>query len=127
MNLLIETERAVHEAARAAGKAPELAVFRAKLASALSKSELPFERQVWMPEHWAGMELNCGDIFDFQVDGQVAVVLAKTARELLDREKRLREALDRTGLEAGLVVWLDATRKDDRCRRVVPADCGTGA
>jgi len=127
VNLLFDVERAVHEAARKARKTPSLAAFRDALADTLARHELGFERQVWLPEHWAGMELNCGDLFDFVVEGRVAVVLAKSARELLDREKRLAEGLDRAGLEAGLVVWLDAAKKEDRCRRVSPAGCGTGA
>ena len=127
MKLLSEIERAVHEAAKNSRKSTDMVAFRNELAASLERRELPFQRQVWMPEHWAGMELNCGDIFDFEIDGKVAVVLAQTARELLDREKRLAEALERTGLASGLVVWLETTRKEDRCRRVVPAVCGTGA
>ncbi len=127
MKLLIAIEHAVHEAAKNHGKGGNTAPFQNLLASALAKRELAFRRQVWRPDHFAGMELNCGDFFDFEVEGKVAVVLAGTARELLDREKRLPEALERAGLEAGLVVWTETKRKDDRCRRVVPAECGARA
>jgi len=125
--LLGDIERAAHEAARNTDRRADMAVFQSKMAAALRKRELSFQRQVWIPEHWAGMELNCGDLFDFEVEGKVAVVLASSARELLEREKRLGEALCRTGLAAGIVVWLDTNRKEDRCRRVVPAGCGAGA
>jgi hypothetical protein len=78
------------------------------LARELQLCECPFERGVWVPERLGGLALNCGQVLDFLINGNLALVISHSFGNENEAEARLLYAMRLLGLQEGLLVAVDS-------------------
>jgi GxxExxY protein len=93
----------------------------------LSQARLTFKRQVPVPVHYKGINLDCGYILDVLVENTVIVEL-KTAEKLLPiHEMQLLTYLRLTGCHVGLLLNFRQPTLKSGLRRVVNNFSGPSA
>ena len=90
------------------------------LCYALTRRQIPFERQLPLPVTFDGVKLDCGYRMDLVVGGQVVVEVKSVEALLPIHEAQLLTYLRLSGLSVGLAINFNARKlKDGILRRVL--------
>lgn len=115
-NEVVGVLRAVY---RSPGRGHTRRAYQEAVAAALDARELPFERNVWLPEHHKGLTLMCGYSLDFLIDDCLAIQVMEADIERSRQEEQLRAGLRQSGQRVGLLVDFQAATFDEGLKRVV--------
>ena len=85
----------------------------------LAKAEIPFRRQVEVPIHYDGFQIDCGFRLDLLVDARMIVEIKSVERLMPLHECQLLTYLRASGIRVGLLLNFNVSHLRNGIRRFI--------